>query len=94
MRYLIFAGEDYYPKGGGLDLRGGHDELKKVQEKAAEMVKPTKNKWGTDCYEFDWLHILDTETGKIEKVFGYKNDDEDDIYNEERIISDLALMQK
>lgn len=48
-RYLVFAGDFYYPGGGWDDFKGAHDTLESAQGAA-------KTAGG------DWCHIVDTET--------------------------------
>jgi hypothetical protein len=49
-RYLNFAGDDYYPKGGWYDAGESHDNLQDAIEQA---------------YNNEWWHVVDLETGKI-----------------------------
>jgi hypothetical protein len=51
-RYILFAGEDYYPKGGAHDIVGGFNDL-------GEAIAA-----GRAC-EQEWWHLLDTEKGDI-----------------------------
>ena len=52
-RYWAFAGEFYYPCGGGDDFRESFDTLEKAKQSVLE--------WDT---EWTWWHIVDRETGK------------------------------
>lgn len=52
MRYLIFAGESYYPCGGMDDLYAEHDTLEEVED----TVKRIK----LDRYT-NWWHVYDCE---------------------------------
>jgi hypothetical protein len=50
MKYLLFAGDDYYPCGGARDLRGkanSADELLKIK-----------------LHDYDWAHVFYVENGK------------------------------
>lgn len=51
-RYLLFAGQVYYPSGGWDDLRGNFDTL----EDCHEIINL---RYTTDDY---WWHIIDTTT--------------------------------
>lgn len=53
-RFLIFAGENYYPRGGWRDYAGQADTL----EEALLKVSHRRNVW-------DWFHIFDTEANEI-----------------------------
>lgn len=50
-RFLLFAGDTYYPSGGWNDLEGNFETLERA-EAAAEELDP------------DWWHIVDLETGE------------------------------
>lgn len=52
-RYLVFAGETYYPLGGWDDLRGRFDTV----EDAVVAVTG----------KFDWWQVVDIETGEVVK---------------------------
>jgi hypothetical protein len=58
-RYLVFAGDTYYPRGGWNDLKGSYDELTEAEERAINCVKG-------GC---DWGHIVDTQCGSIVKDY-------------------------
>ena len=60
-KYLLFAGEYYYPSGGFHDFKGSFDTIRDV----------LSNVW--DYH--DWYHIVDSETLEIIKD-GSKDDDE------------------
>ena len=51
-RYLLFAGEQYYPDGGWHDFIGSYETVQQAQGKAR-----------ADGY--DWWHIVDTEIWRI-----------------------------
>jgi len=50
-RYLVFAGECYYPGGGASDFVDDFDTIKDAM--------------ACHCSHTDWDHILDTELGQI-----------------------------
>ena len=53
-RFLLFAGDTYYPSGGWRDLEGNFETLEQA-EAAAEELDP------------DWWHIVDMESGESVK---------------------------
>lgn len=55
-RYLLFAGEDYYPGGGANDLKGDFDTIE-------EAVNALHHKDYRDCF----AHVFDLTTKKIVK---------------------------
>ena len=55
-RYLLFAGEDYYPSGGAKDLEGDFDTID-------EAVNALDHEDYRDC----WAHVFDLTTKKIVK---------------------------
>ena len=57
-RYLLFAGDDYYPAGGWGDFVDSYDSV-------AEAIAAL----GAGDRRYDWFHVVDSQTGKIE-VFG------------------------
>lgn len=57
MIYLLFAGDNYYPKGGAEDLIGKFDSIEKAIS-------------AHDANKYDWANILCVETGKIFIYFG------------------------
>lgn len=54
-RYLLFAGEEYYPSGGWNDFRGAFDTLEEARLAAFE---PRGCEYGY------WFHVVDTQTMK------------------------------
>lgn len=60
MPYLLFAGDDYYPRGGAEDLKGRFDSV----ERAIEAHDPTEHD-----YEGGWANILCQDSLKIVKTF-------------------------
>ena len=55
-RYLLFAGEDYYPSGGAYDFVGSFDSID-------EAVNALNYKEYRDC----WANVFDLTTEKIVK---------------------------
>lgn len=54
-RYLVFAGEYYYPTGGWDDFVGDYDDL---EDATAAGKNP-----GHDGEWHQWWHVIDSETG-------------------------------
>jgi hypothetical protein len=62
-RFLVFAGDDYYPSGGWKDFHSDHDTLKE----AADVVNARHvEDWCKDELKLggllQWVHIVDTLT--------------------------------
>lgn len=58
-RFLVFAGDNYYPRGGFKDLKAQGDTYIKAWDNAKVVYQKT---------EFDWCHIVDTEDGCIFEI--------------------------
>tara|TARA_B100000925_G_C21832563_1_gene397814 strand:- start:333 stop:515 length:183 start_codon:yes stop_codon:yes gene_type:complete len=56
--FIIFAGEEYYPKGGAYDIISVHNSL----DEALIAFDNTITK-------YDWIHIFDTYTSLLVKEF-------------------------
>ena len=50
-RYLLFAGEYYYPSGGWRDFWGAFDSVDDARKELDAQIG-----------SYDWYHIVDTET--------------------------------
>jgi hypothetical protein len=50
-KFIVFAGDTYYPQGGMKDFKGTFDTEQKV------------NNYLLNCHNFDWIQILNTQTG-------------------------------
>lgn len=53
-RYLVFAGRDYYPRGGWDDLIGSYADPYAAGRAASEYVKKD---------QMSWSSVIDLETG-------------------------------
>lgn len=65
-RYLLFAGDQYYPVGGWDDFKGSFD----TPDEAVDAIRhPTEpNGWRTD-----WWHVIDGTTGdEVRDIFKEK----------------------
>lgn len=58
--YLLFAGDDYYPRGGAFDLKGGFATL----EEAIAAHDPSEFN-----YDGGWANVLSAESMTIPKFF-------------------------
>lgn len=58
-RYLLFAGDEYYPAPGWHDFKNSYESVE--QGKAAGENFISENA----VYQFDWFHIVDASTGSI-----------------------------
>lgn len=69
MRYILFAGETYYPGGGWNDFVADGDTVEEL-----ELI--TKKMEGADnsSHDWDWWHIVDTQQDEV--VAGKFNDDQ------------------
>jgi hypothetical protein len=56
-QYLLFAGEEYYPRGGMQDFRGDFDALNDAQAAGAVFVEAEI----LTC----WWHVYDTQQRRI-----------------------------
>ena len=55
MRYMLFAGSNYYPDGGMGDLYSASDDFKELQTTVTLL----------DTRNYDWYHIYDMEEKNI-----------------------------
>jgi hypothetical protein len=53
-RYLVFAGDSYYPGGGWEDFVDSFDSLDEAHASAATAQEKS-----------DWSHVVDTHTGQV-----------------------------
>ncbi len=56
-RFIVFAGDNYYPCGGAYDFMGEFEDLDDA------MQSPSRG---------DWYHIFDTHTGDVHEHDGKK----------------------
>jgi hypothetical protein len=64
-RFILFVGEQYYPRGGWLDFHGEFDSIEEAQSNVdnhPQFRYLPEDTWECDI---DWAHILDTTTNKI-----------------------------
>jgi|TARA_B100000900_G_C20588892_1_gene720816 hypothetical protein len=60
--YIIYAGDEYYPRGGANDIVGYYDTYDLTLQKFQQIV-----------HSYDWIQVLDIDTKEIVKYY-YKND--------------------
>jgi len=60
MRYFVFAGEEYYAKGGGNDLHSSTNS-KETAIIFADAALTQDYNYG----KYEWAHVFDTETLKV-----------------------------
>ena len=65
-RYMVFAGESYYPGGGMIDFKGSFSSL---DEAVQIMSKEAKKSGPHTC----WGHIYDNSKNKIVKEYSIEN---------------------
>ena len=53
-RYLLFAGDHYYPAGGWDDFAGSFDSIEMAIVEGLDLLKQTPGA--------DWAHVVDSET--------------------------------
>lgn len=55
-RFLVFAGETYYPMGGWADFQKDYDTFEEASNSFTELMKTE-----------DWMHIVDSLNGQVVK---------------------------
>lgn len=58
-RFAVFAGEDYYPRGGWADFYGEAETIEVAREKRDRAVSLVKNPSG------HWWQIVDIHAGTV-----------------------------
>jgi len=62
-RFLVFAGDCYYPEGGMNDFQEDFDTLEEARDFEAKIKKKLESDWGDlNWYDFNWTRIWDSET--------------------------------
>lgn len=66
-RFLLFAGDTYYPIGGWDDHVESFDNIEEAVARASEMLAstdaPKTSRWWN--YNHDWAHVVDLEAGAV-----------------------------
>ncbi len=55
--YLLFAGADFYARGGWIDFKGNYDTLADAVNEGDKLVKEHEGWW--------WFHVVDFQSQKI-----------------------------
>lgn len=63
-RFLLFAEEDYYPKGGWLDFQGSFDTLEEAIALGERGINEQEVTSESDP-SWNWFQIVDSQTGQI-----------------------------
>lgn len=61
-RFLAFAGDDYYPRGGFKDF---FDSFSSLEEAKKSITQEQNCRFGDEWKLLVWAQIFDTETQKI-----------------------------
>lgn len=61
-RFLVFAGEYYYPNEGWRDFRGDFDTIEEANHEAARLALDPDSLRGRTI--LDWSQVVDLETGE------------------------------
>ena len=64
MKYLVLAGDDFYPRGGGDAVYSTENLMTAISEAVACLVPPVN---GPDALagKLDWAEVVDTDTLEI-----------------------------
>ena len=65
-KFLLFAGSEYYPRGGAEDLKGNFSTIE-LSIRAGNFLK--SDKW------IQWIHVLDVETQEVTYILGNPEED-------------------
>jgi len=61
-RFLVFAGDAYYPYGGMDDFQEDFDTLEEARSFEAKIIEKFKSTWKDSWKNFKWSAIWDLET--------------------------------
>ena len=61
-RFLVFAGDAYYPEGGMYDFQEDFDTLEEARSFEAKIKEEFKSIWKDSWKNFKWSAIWDSET--------------------------------
>lgn len=67
-KFLLFAGETFYPGGGWEDFRGEFSSEEEFEEKY--LVVPEELKEPLEYKGYDWSHLVDIEGG-VQRHMGH-----------------------
>jgi len=60
-RFLVFAGDAYYPEGGMYDFQHDFDTLEDARSFEAKIIEEFKSIWKDSWKNFKWSAIWDSE---------------------------------
>lgn len=60
-RFLVFAGDAYYPEGGMNDFQEDFDTLEEAKSFEAKIKQEFKSIWGDNWKDYKWIAIWDSE---------------------------------
>ena len=60
-RFLVFAGDAYYPEGGMHDFQEDFDTLEEAKSFEAKIKQEFKSIWGDNWKDYKWIAIWDSE---------------------------------
>ena len=60
-RFLVFAGDAYYPEGGMYDFQDDFDTLEEAKSFEAKIKQEFKSIWGDNWKDYKWIAIWDSE---------------------------------
>jgi hypothetical protein len=61
-RFLVFAGDAYYPEGGMNDFQEDFDTLEEARSFESKIIEKFKSMWKDSWKNFKWTEIWDSET--------------------------------
>lgn len=77
-RYMLFAGDSYYAKGGMQDFIGTYDTLAEALLKSEGCWEYCSVQEKEFWYEWDWYHVYDSHYGVIVSGTRYQAHGADD----------------
>jgi len=61
-RFLVFAGDSYYPEGGMNDFQEDFHTLEEAKSFESKIKEKFKLNWKDNWKDFKWTEIWDSET--------------------------------
>jgi len=74
-RFLVFAGEYYYPSEGWRDFRGDFDTIEEANHEASRLALDPGERNGKTL--LDWSQVVDLETGEAQHF--HRRDDSHEV---------------
>lgn len=69
--FVLFAGEDYYARGGADDMIGCYETVNEAMAAYQARMKPSVRNPNLMRFPDDWAHILDVSKGRECCCFQY-----------------------